>query len=129
MLTQAEVDEVLGLAITGWPEAAEKKLRRRIGAIARHAAFHAKIGITNNPRARWNQAYKHRGWERMYVFYKSSSIQNVRDMEDRLIDYLWNACKAAGKNWNVNRGGGGPEGRLGPHYVYMVTAKRYARIS
>ena len=50
-------------------------------------------------------------------------------MEDRLIDYLSNACKAAGKNWNVNRGGGGPEGRLGPHYVYMVTAKRYARIS
>lgn len=129
MPSASELEDVLGYAITGHPHDVTKLLYRKIAQITRQVGFHAKIGISNHPHTRWVQAYRDRGWDRMYPLYKSSLVSEAREMEDHLIQWLADHCTSNGVNWNINRGGGGPAATAGPYYVYMVTAKRYAHIS
>jgi hypothetical protein len=118
-------------AITGWPTGALASLRKKTGALGRSGrAYHAKIGITDNPERRWVQAYRPAGWQRMHVIYRSSSHKLVRQVETLLIDHALSVSQSAAWYYNSRGGGGGrtPSG-LGPYYVYVVTAPRWARIT
>ena len=92
---------------TGWPSSTN--LHRRISQYVRDAT-NFKIGITDNPSSR---AYNYTDrWDEMLVLYQTSSIDNVREMEDMMIVYY-------PESDNENRGGGG---RIGspPYYLYVV---------
>jgi hypothetical protein len=60
---------------------------------------HFKIGITNNPQARFSKGYS--DYDEMIVLYKSSSIESVSQVERDLIAHNQEIAK------NVIGGGGG----------------------
>ena len=95
---------------TGWPS--KTALRSRISQYVRDAGGF-KIGITYNPQSR-ARGYEDDPYTEMIVLYKTSSIANVRKMEEMMIDLY------AGRSDNLNRGGGGPASEEGPYYLYVV---------
>lgn len=121
-------EQVYWSEITGWPSAASARLRRTISAISRRGAYHRKIGITNDPERRWSQAYRRHGWENMRVLYKTARHAHVCELERELIEFL-GLDSSAGYYWNATGGGGGRKPVVGPFYVYLVTAPKYARIT
>ena len=116
--------------ITGWPSNVGRILNCKVGALARHGGFHRKIGITNYPERRWQQAYRHHGWVQMHVIYKSSSHARVCELERQMVDrFRGELMQSPGYYWNAQGGGGGRRPRNGPFFLYVVTAPRFARIT
>ena len=99
---------------TGWPS--KTALRSRISQYVRDA-ISFKIGITHNPHSRAHGYESTDPYDEMIVLYRTSSIANVRRMEEMVIDLY----SERPDNDNVNRGGGGPASEEGPYYLYVVT--------
>ncbi|MCY4448819.1 MAG: hypothetical protein OXE02_08265 [Chloroflexi bacterium] len=107
---------------TGWPNAIESELRE-VAECYGHDYGWLKVGITGNPEIRrW--AYKE--WDLMVVLYQSASLEHVKDMEDRLINYLWDEAPFPVATCNNERGGGSlPDSP--PYYLYVVWQVLIAR--
>lgn len=98
---------------TGHPQNVVSDVLRSISAYTREDRVTAfKIGITNNPERRFKEAYDHY-YSKMAVVYKSTSINNVAELERELIKHN------KGLADNINAGGGGREGRP-PYFMYVV---------
>ncbi|POS02437.1 hypothetical protein Q361_104159 [Flavobacterium croceum DSM 17960] len=77
-----------------------------------------KIGITNKPERRKVQHSKSNlSWEKMVVLYQTKSINFINKMEKNHITYQ--------KLYVINQrnGGGGPNGKIGPYYLYVLLKK------
>lgn len=97
----------------GWPKDIVSDVRRVISANTREDVVRRfKIGITDNPRRRFKKKYAKK-YDKMIVVYKSLSINNVRDLERKLIEY--------NRDWadNIIGGGGGNYG-YPPYFMYVV---------
>jgi hypothetical protein len=75
-----------------------------------------KIGITNDPWRRFNQAYA-RYYDEMIVLYKTASINNVSRVEAFLVNHNWEVTD------NAIAGGGGHIGES-PYFLYVVLRHR-----
>jgi len=76
---------------------------------------HIKIGITSNPNARKNQHQaSDLGWSKMIVKYETSSVRYINEMEKLIIDHHWDYIA------NEKAGGGGPNAKTGPYYLYVL---------
>ncbi len=118
----------LRFCISGWPDAVEPRLRRKVGAFSRHGAFHKKIGITNDPWTRWRW-HRARGWRRMEVIYQSSSHDNICELERRLVLRFHLGVVLGGQHHNKVAGGGGRKPAPGgPYYLYLISAPIYTRM-
>ncbi|MGY6568202.1 MAG: GIY-YIG nuclease family protein [Salinarimonas sp.] len=114
----------------GRPSSVIGRLLRRVRAIAQHGGFHLKIGITTNPPKRWRESYRNNGWGRMHVLYETSSWENAKRVERRLIEFMGDAgINYRAYSYNLRAGGGGRRPVSSTSYVYIVRAPRYARIS
>lgn len=123
-------DQVFFREASGWPSQVEHRVRRKVGALARHGAFHRKIGITNDPVRRWKQAYRHHGWVQMHVIYQSSSHVHVCSLEQMMVQRFFDDLMTSpGYYWNGTGGGGGRKPTAGPFFLYLVTAPKFARIT
>jgi hypothetical protein len=98
---------------TGHLTNVETSLKKSVGAYIR-LGYAVKIGITNNTERRASQHSKIFNWERMVVKYKTNSIYNVNKLERILIDHHWYNIE------NEVRGGGGPNGKTGPYFLYLL---------
>lgn len=97
---------------TGRPTQVVTPVLRRISAYTRiDRVSYFKIGITNNPVQRFKRAYS--DYDKLIAVYRTSSINNVRDMEKLLINH--NAELAD----NIRGGGAGNFGDP-PYYLYVV---------
>jgi hypothetical protein len=100
----------------------------KIGALARHGCLHQKIGITNNPEARWKR-HQRAGWQRMDLLYRSDVFHDVTYLERKLIDRFRDGLtRTPGYYYNATGGGAGRKPGRGPFYVYVIGARAYARI-
>jgi len=98
---------------TGRPSEIAAVLRRRVSAYTRDGVVSKfKIGITNNPRARFSKGYS-TDYDEMIVLYKSKSLDSVSQVECDLIDHNKEITK------NRIAGGGGNYGEP-PYYLYIV---------
>ncbi len=92
-------------------------LKKSISQYTRHHGT-VKIGITCNPERRVKEHLKmDLGWEIMVVKYKTSSIKFINKMEKSHIEYQWEFIT------NQVNGGGGPNGKNGPYYLYLLLKK------
>lgn len=124
-----ETDFVCHRSLTGHPSRVRSRLCRKIGALARHGGFHRKIGITNKPARRWREYYGPNGWHEMHVLYVSRSHSHVCSLERELVRrFDEELMRSPGYPWNGVGGGGGRRPSYGPYYLYMVRARKYARI-
>jgi hypothetical protein len=99
--------------LTGHPQDIVSDVLRSISAYTREDRVTAfKIGITNNPERRFKEAYDHY-YSKMAVVYRSTSINNVAQLEHELIEHNRELAD------NIISGGGGREGRP-PHFMYVV---------
>lgn len=99
--------------ITGRPSAVASILRRRVSAYTREGVVSRfKIGITNNPRARFSHGYS-ADYDEMIVLYKSPSLDSVSDVEHDIIEHNEEITE------NRIAGGGGNYGEP-PYYLYIV---------
>jgi hypothetical protein len=99
--------------LTGRPSKVATTLRRRLSAYTRKDLVRGfKIGITNDPHARFSNGYA-RDYDEMIVLYKSSSLDSVSQVECDLIDDNQEITK------NRIAGGGGNYGDP-PYYLYVV---------
>ncbi|HZM11625.1 MAG TPA: GIY-YIG nuclease family protein [Candidatus Limnocylindrales bacterium] len=89
--------------MTGRPSLVASTLRRRVSAYTRKDLVRGfKIGITNNPPARFSNGYS--DYDEMIVLYKSSSLDSVSEVERDLIDHNQEITKnriAGGRNPSV----------------------------
>ena len=76
-----------------------------------------KIGITNNPESRFRHYAK--DYDKMIVVYRSSSLNNVSELERELIEHNREIAD------NVIGGGGGNYGSP-PYFLYVVIKYRKA---
>lgn len=102
---------------TGRPADVGSTLRRRVSAFTREdRVSRFKIGITNNPYARFSNGYSH-DYDEMIVLYRSSSLDSVSQVE----------CDLIAHNEEITRnriaGGGGDYGEP-PYYLYLVIRYR-----
>ncbi len=98
---------------TGRPSAVASTLRRKASAYTRKGIVSRfKIGITNNPRARFANGYA-RDYDEMIVLYRSSSLDSVSQVECDLIEHNEEIAR------NRIAGGGGNYGHP-PYYLYIV---------
>jgi hypothetical protein len=98
---------------TGRPSEVAPTLRRRLSAYTREEIVcRFKIGITNNPRARFSNGYA-RDYDKMIVLYRSSSLSSVSEVECDLIEHNGDITR------NQIAGGGGNYGDP-PYYLYVV---------
>ena len=101
--------------LTGYPNHVISDLKHSISQYANNSSY-IKVGITNNPENRW---YQHKNedpdWEKMVVVYKSSSIDNVREIERELINHTIEREES----YNFIGGGGGNFGD-GPQFLYFL---------
>ena len=99
--------------MTGRPSEVASTLRRRVSAYTRQGLVRRfKIGITNNPRARFSNGYA-RDYDEMIVLYRSSSLDSVSRVECDLIEHNEEITK------NRIAGGGGNCGDP-PYYLYIA---------
>ena len=99
--------------ITGWPSEVASTIRRKLSAYTRTSKVRRfKIGLTANPEQRFSNEYLG-SFDEMIVLYRTSSIDNVSELEKDLIKHNW----AVTRN---DRGGGG--GGIGepPYFLYVV---------
>lgn len=105
----------------GWPNGIEETLRRALGQYLRcEGNYHVKIGITNDPDTRFKQHCKDMTWEKMTVIYKTTSIDNARNLEKRLINYFEITSSSNFCYHNERDGGAGKIG-VGDYYVYLLS--------
>lgn len=93
------------------------KLKSSISQYTRHNKT-VKIGITNNPERRKKQHQKSDiDWDKMIIKYETTSIKFINKMEKNHISYQ--------RLYVVNQrnGGGGPNGKNGPYYLYILLKK------
>jgi hypothetical protein len=126
---EAPDDQVYWREITGWPSGVTATLHRKIGALCRHGGFHRKIGITNDPGIRWRSAYRHNGWQRMHIVYRSDCHDHVCQLENQIVQRFYSEIMSStGWYYNAVGGGGGRKPRNGPYYLYLVTAPKWSRL-
>ena len=102
---------------TGRPNAIESELRE-VAECYGHDYGNLMVGITGDPETR---QYAYRGWDRMVVLYKTASRAHVKDMENRLINHLWDdAPFPVAACVNERGGGGGPLPDYPPYYLYVA---------
>ena len=100
---------------TGCPKDLLPNLKRSISQYANNASY-IKIGITCNPRTRWNRHKKNDPrWSKMVIVYRSTSFKNTRLIEEELVNWTWEREES----WNFIGGGGGNIG-TGLQYVYFL---------
>jgi len=98
--------------MTGKPSAVASTMRRRVSAYTRdHLVRGFKIGITNNPEARF--ARYATDYDEMVVLYRSSSLDSVSEVERDLIEHNEEITH------NRIAGGGGNYGDP-PYFLYIV---------
>lgn len=96
----------------GRPSEVAAILRRTVSAYTREGVVSRfKIGITNNPRARFSNGYS-TDYDEMIVLYKSTSLDSVSKVECDLIDH--------NKEITKNRIAGGGNYGDPPYYLYIV---------
>ena len=98
---------------TGRPNEVLSNVLRSISAytrIDRTRSF--KIGITNDPERRFQEEYAPY-YDRMFVLYRSDSIDNVSILEEELVEHNKDLAD------NIVAGGGGNIG-IPPYYLYVV---------
>jgi hypothetical protein len=99
--------------ITGDPSLVRSDLIRRTSAYSRQDCTRRfKIGITNDPKRRYFQAYAD-AYDEMIVIYQTSSIDHVSQLEADLIEHNWELSD------NQVSGGGGNIGDP-PYFLYIV---------
>jgi len=98
---------------TGHIESVETSLKKSVAAYIR-LGYSVKIGITNHPERRASQHSKDAKWIKMVVKYKTNSISYINTMERILIDHHWFNIE------NEIGGGGGPNGKKGPYFLYVL---------
>jgi hypothetical protein len=99
---------------TGRPQEILSAIRRRISSFTRTGSVRKfKIGITNNPERRYQQAYAN-AYDEMLVLYESSSINFVSELEYELVKHNWDFTD------NLVAGGGGGIGQTPPYFLYLV---------
>jgi hypothetical protein len=98
---------------TGKPSAVVSDVLRSISAYTREDRVRFfKIGITNDPDRRFQEAYpKH--YDKMFAVYQSTSIDSVSRLEDELVEHNRDLAD------NIVAGGGGSIGSP-PYYLYVV---------
>ena len=114
--------EIHGNIQRGWPSQVISTLSHLVFAYVQDGTYF-KIGITNDPYTRSRQyeyaqdQYEYYGpwYDTMLVIYETSSINNVRELESKLIEDFRGFCD------NTIGGGGGRVG-IGPYYLYIVLA-------
>ena len=84
---------------------------RRVSALVRNSDGF-KIGISNDPIRRWNEAHR-KTYDDMIVLYGSNSIDKVSTLEVALIERYAMRCD------NLIAGGGGNIGPA-PYFLYLV---------
>lgn len=102
---------------TGTPRQIADALKELVDEYTQDGQFDFKIGITNDPEARYRAAYQDK-YDFMIVIYKSSSHENVKAVEKELIN------DNLGFSDNKVGGGGGPVGASGPYYTYIVVTPK-----
>jgi uncharacterized protein (DUF488 family) len=104
---------------TGRPDEVVSDVLRSISAYTREDRVRFfKIGITNDPERRFQEAYaKH--YDKMFAVYQSTSISSVSRLEDELVEHNRDLAE------NILAGGGGNIGRS-PYYLYVVV--KYNRL-
>lgn len=66
---------------TGLPKDILHNLKRSISQFANNASY-IKVGITSNPRTRWNRHKKNDpNWSKMIVVYRTTSLKYTRKIE------------------------------------------------
>ena len=111
-MVHLNIDAIHFDPVTGRPSIVASTMRRRVSAYTREDVVRSfKIGITNNPRARWSKYLAN--YDEMIVLYQSSSLESVSEVERDLI--------AHNKEIRKNRiaGGGGNYGDP-PYYLYIA---------
>ncbi len=104
---------VLYKFFTGRPQAVVADVRRVVSASTREDRVRRfKIGITNSPERRFKLKYI-KSYDKMIVVYRSSSINSVSKLEDKLIEHNRELAD------NKIGGGGGDYGDP-PYYMYVV---------
>ena len=99
-----------------WTGSINEVTEALIRSVAQYTRYYreVKIGITNNPKRRMGEHQRSRkGWRKMVIKYKTSSVNFINRIERILIDYHWDYVK------NEVWGGGGPDGK-GPYYLYVL---------
>lgn len=99
--------------VTGKYHAVLHGIRRKLSAYTRQDRIRRfKIGITNNPVRRYQQAYA-REYDEMILLYQTLSINSVSCLEAELVNHNWYVSdnNIAGGGGNI----GGP-----PYYLYIV---------
>jgi hypothetical protein len=105
-------ERVFDNSVTGRPDDVVSTVLRKISAHARQNVVRwFKIGITNNPKRRFDQHKRH--YDKMIIIYRSSSLQSVCDLECELIDHNL----ALADNFI---GGGGRRSGVTPYFMYVV---------
>jgi len=90
-----------------------RDIRRQLSAYTRQDRIRRfKIGITNDPERRYQQAYTNE-YDEMILLYRTSSINFVSWLEKELVSHNWDISD------NNIAGGGGNIGAP-PYYLYVV---------
>jgi hypothetical protein len=106
-------DKVFFDIVSGWPKKIVTTILRKLSAYTRQDRVdYFKIGITNNPKRRFQEEHKY-NYDEMIVLYKSKSIDNVSELEDELIEHNRDLAD------NIIAGGGGNIGNP-PYFMYVV---------
>ena len=101
----------------GKPSEVNTSLKRSISQYIRHHKK-VKIGITCRPKERMVEHNKMGlEWEKMIVKYETTSINFINKIEKIHIDYQWEYLT------NERSGGGGPNGKTGPYFLYILLKK------
>lgn len=109
-------ERVFDNSITGRPESVITIVVRKISAHTRENRVRwFKIGITNDPKKRFNGHKGH--YDAMIVIYRSVSLTCVRALECQLIEHNRELAD------NFIGGGGGRSGNP-PYFMYVVVKYR-----
>ena len=100
----------------GKPSEINTSLKRSISQYTRYYS-NVKIGITCRPKDRLRQHHKmNLKCEKMVIKYETSSVNFINKMEKEHIDYQ--------REYVTNqRSGGGPNGKKGPFFLYVLLKK------
>jgi hypothetical protein len=106
-------EKVFDYSVTGRPQDVVSTVLRKISAFTReHQTRRFKIGITNNPKRRFNKGHKF-NYDEMIVVYSSKAYNSVCELERELVEHN------KGLADNLIGGGGGRKGTP-PYFMYVV---------
>lgn len=107
---------------TGWPKNIVEMICRNVEKVIKKPIIGKrkfKIGMTANPEQRFEQYLKESAnWQKMHILYKTTSSNNQKEVESKLICAL--AEKYPKQIENKNDGGAGKPTDSLPRYVYVV---------